>query len=331
MKEREFINPFTDFGFKRIFGQEINKDLTIDFLNLLLDGERHITDLTINNPEMQPETEAERLVVFDLYCESDDGTQFIVEMQAARQNFFLDRSLYYQSRAIVAQGEKGKDWCYDLQPVYGIFFMDFTMSECSGLRTDVALMNMKTNKVFNPKLRQIYLEMPRFTKEANECENDFERWLYLIKNMKMLKRMPFKAQRAVWDKLLEVADVASLNKDEKALYDRALKNYRDYHSVMETAQMDGHKAGWKEGHEAGHKEGREEGHKEGHKEGREEGHKEGHKEGLEEGLKQGLQEGMIKGELKKQMEIAQKLKNMGLSISAIQESTGLSKEEIQQL
>ena len=323
MKEREFINPFTDFGFKRIFGQEINKDLTIDFLNLLLDGERHITDLTINNPEMQPETEAERLVVFDLYCESDDGTQFIVEMQAARQNFFLDRSLYYQSRAIVAQGEKGKDWCYDLQPVYGIFFMDFTMSECSGLRTDVALMNMKTNKVFNPKLRQIYLEMPRFTKEANECENDFERWLYLIKNMKMLKRMPFKAQRAVWDKLLEVADVASLNKDEKALYDRALKNYRDYHSIMETAQMDGHKAGWKEGHEAGLKAGL--------KEGREEGHKAGHKAGLEEGLKQGLQEGMIKGELKKQIEIAQKLKNMGLSISAIQESTGLSKEEIQQL
>ena len=301
MKEREFINPFTDFGFKRIFGQEINKDLTIDFLNLLLDGERHITDLTINNPEMQPETEAERLVVFDLYCESDDGTQFIVEIQ----------------------GEKGKDWCYDLQPVYGIFFMDFTMSECSGFRTDVALMNMKTNKVFNPKLRQIYLEMPRFTKEANECENDFERWLYLIKNMKMLKRMPFKAQRAVWDKLLEVADVASLNKDEKALYDRALKNYRDYHSIMETAQMDGHKAGWKEGHEAGLKAGL--------KEGREEGHKEGREEGLEEGLKQGLQEGMIKGELKKQIEIAQKLKNMGLSISAIQESTGLSKEEIQQL
>ena len=327
MKEREFINPFTDFGFKRIFGQEINKDLTIDFLNLLLDGERHITDLTINNPEMQPETEAERLVVFDLYCESDDGTQFIVEMQAARQNFFLDRSLYYQSRAIVAQGEKGKDWCYDLQPVYGIFFMDFTMSECSGLRTDVALMNMKTNKVFNPKLRQIYLEMPRFTKEANECENDFERWLYLIKNMKMLKRMPFKAQRAVWDKLLEVADVASLNKDEKALYDRALKNYRDYHSVMETAQMDGHKAGWKEGHEAGLKAGLKEGREAGHKAGREEGHK----EGLEEGLKQGLQEGMIKGELKKQIEIAQRLKNMGLSISAIQESTGLSKEEIQQL
>ena len=250
MEESRFINPFTDFGFKRIFGQ----DLTIDFLNLLLDGERHIADLTIKNPEMQPEREDERLVVFDLYCESDDGTKFIVEMQAARQSFFLDRSLYYQSRAVIAQGEKGKDWDYSLQPVYGIFFMDFTMPGCSGLRTDVALMDMKTGKVFNPKLRQIYLEMPRFTKEAHECENDFERWLYLIKNMKMLKRMPFKAQRAVWDKLLEVADVSSLNEEEKAQYHRALKNYRDYHNVMATAR----KEGLKDGEEIGRKEGREE-------------------------------------------------------------------------
>ena len=303
MKEREFINPFTDFGFKRIFGQEINKELTIDFLNLLLDGERHIADLTIHNPEIQPETEEERLVVFDLYCESDDGTQFIVEMQTARQSFFLSRSLYYQSRAIIAQGEKGKNWCYHLQPVYGIFFMDFTMPESTGLRTDVALMDMKTHKVFNPQLRQIYLEMPRFTKEADECENDFERWLYLIKNMRILKRMPFKAKRAVWDKLLEVADVASLSQKEHEAYQRALMNYWDYHNAMEAAQEDGHKAGWTKGH----------------------------KVGLEEGHKAGLEEGLKEGELKKQIEIARKLKAMGLLVSAIQESTGLSESEIQQL
>ena len=303
MKEREFINPFTDFGFKRIFGQEINKELTIDFLNLLLDGERHIADLTIHNPEIQPETEEERLVVFDLYCESDDGTQFIVEMQTARQSFFLSRSLYYQSRAIIAQGEKGKNWCYHLQPVYGIFFMDFTMPESTGLRTDVALMDMKTHKVFNPQLRQIYLEMPRFTKEADECENDFERWLYLIKNMRILKRMPFKAKRAVWDKLLEVADVASLSQKEHEAYQRALMNYWDYHNAMEAAQEDGHKAGWTKGH----------------------------KVGLEEGHKAGLEEGLKEGELKKQIEIARKLKAMGLPVSAIQESTGLSESEIQQL
>ena len=228
----------------------------------MLDGERHITDLTIKNPEMQPEREEERLIVFDLYCESDDGTQFIVEMQAARQNFFLDRSLYYQSRAIIAQGEKGKDWCYDLQPV-------------------------------------IYLELPHFTKEANECENDFERWLYLIKNMKILKRMPFKAQRAIWDKLLEVADVASLNEDEQAQYHRALKNYRDYHNVIETAKQDGHEAGWKEG--------------------------------LKEGERKGLRKGEEIGRKEAILQNARNLKQLGVSISIIAQATGLSEEEIQQL
>ena len=133
--------------------------------------------------------------------------------------------------------------------------------------------------------------MPRFTKEAHECENDFERWLYLIKNMKMLKRMPFKAQRAVWDKLLEVADVSSLNEEEKAQYHRALKNYRDYHNVMATARQEGREEGLKDGEEIGRKEGREEA----------------------------------------ILQNARNLKQLGVSMTIIAQATGLSEEEIQQL
>ena len=287
MKDREFINPFTDFGFKRIFGQEISKEILIDFLNLLLNGEQRIVSLSFKNPELQPDIKDKRRVVFDLYCESDKGTQFIVEMQAARQEFFYDRGLYYQSRALGEQGNKGKDWQYDLKPVYGIFFMDFIMHENSKFRTDVALMDMETGKVFNNRLRQIFLEMPRFTKEANECENDYERWLYLIKNMHMLKRMPFNAQRAVWDKLLDIADVAALNETEYREYQEALKNYRDYHAGINFAKK--------------------------------------------EGLLEGEQRGLIKGEKKKQLEIARNLKALGISTQVIQESTGLTAEEIQKL
>ena len=133
--------------------------------------------------------------------------------------------------------------------------------------------------------------MPRFTKEAHECKNDFERWLYLIKNMKMLKRMPFKAQRAVWDKLLEVADVSSLNEEEKAQYHRALKNYRDYHNVMATARQEGREEGLKDGEEIGRKEGREEA----------------------------------------ILQNARNLKQLGVSMTIIAQATGLSEEEIQQL
>ena len=291
MKDREFINPFTDFGFKRIFGQEISKEILIDFLNLLLNGEQRIVSLSFKNPELQPDIKDKRRVVFDLYCESDNGTEFIVEMQAARQEFFYDRGLYYQSRALAEQGNKGKDWQYDLKPVYGIFFMDFIMHENSKFRTDVALMDMETGKVFNNRLRQIFLEMPRFTKEANECENDYERWLYLIKNMHMLKRMPFNAQRAVWDKLLDIADVAALNETEYKEYQEALKNYRDYHAGINFAK----------------------------------------KEGMLEGEQRGLIKGEKRGAQKKQLEIARNLKKDSMPIELIHKYTGLSAEEIQKL
>lgn len=311
MKDRAFINPFTDFGFKRIFGQTIHRDLLIDFLNALLKGERTVVELSFNNPELQPEVESGKRVIFDVYCESDDGTEFIVEMQALRQDHFLDRALYYQSRILVAQGRKGKTWNYELCPVYGIFFMDFTMDGSTEFRTDVALANMRTGKLFNDKLRQIFLEMPRFTKEADECENDFERWLYMIKNMSILKRMPFKAQKAVWDRLLEVADLASLSAEELMQYEESLKNYRDYHNTMNTVAREGRQIGYEEGKIEGRKHGRIEGRREGRIEGRKEGRKEGKRS--------------------QQIETAKSLKADNFPIELIQRYTGLSTEEIQQL
>ena len=77
----KFINPFTDFGFHRIFGQEVHKELLIDFLNELLKGERHIIDITFQNPILQPETIEDRGVIFDIHCRDDKGGLFVVEMQ----------------------------------------------------------------------------------------------------------------------------------------------------------------------------------------------------------------------------------------------------------
>ena len=69
----KFINPFTDFGFKHIFGREMNKDILIEFLNDLLKGEHTIMDLRIMNNERLPETEQGRKVIFDIHCETDKG------------------------------------------------------------------------------------------------------------------------------------------------------------------------------------------------------------------------------------------------------------------
>ena len=88
-----FINPFTDIGFKRIFGQEINKDLLIDFLNALLKGERSVKDIRFLDKELLPEYEKDRSLIYDVYCTDDNGDQFIVEMQNREHVNFRERTL----------------------------------------------------------------------------------------------------------------------------------------------------------------------------------------------------------------------------------------------
>ena len=243
----KFINPFTDFGFKHIFGREMDKDILIEFLNDLLEGEHTIMDLRIMNNERLPETEQGRKVIFDIHCETDKGERIIIEMQNREQPHFKDRALYYLSHSVVEQGIKGT-WDYELAAVYGVFFLNFTLDEENGsdkngkegkFRRDIILADRETGQVFNPKFRQIYIELPRFNKEEDECETDFERWIYLLKHMDTLERMPFKAKKAVFDKLLEVADVANLSKEERIQYDEALKRYRDYKNTIDYAEEKG--------------------------------------------------------------------------------------------
>ena len=97
----KFINPFTDYGFKLIFGREVSKDLLIEFLNDLLEGERVITDLQFLNNEQLPLYPEGRGIIYDVYCTTDTGEKIIVEMQNRMQSNFKERSIYYLSRAII--------------------------------------------------------------------------------------------------------------------------------------------------------------------------------------------------------------------------------------
>lgn len=242
----QFINPFTDYGFKKIFGQEVSKDLLIDFLNDLLVGERVIMDITFLNNEQLPEWEDARALIYDIYCTTDTGEKIIVEMQNKSQACFKDRALYYLSNAVINQGKRG-DWMFDIKAVYGVFFMNFLLKDNVKFRTDVILADRDTGELFSDKLRQIFLAMPAFNKEEYECETDFERWIYTLKNMEVLKRMPFKARKAVFEKLEEVADVASLNEKEHELYWKSINAYRTHLSVLETAKQEGREEGREEG------------------------------------------------------------------------------------
>lgn len=235
-----FINPFTDVGFKKIFGQEITKDLLIDFLNDLLVGEKAIKDIQFLDKELMPEYMSDRGVIFDIYCTTESGEQFIVEMQNRQQVNFRERALFYLSRTISHQGERGAEWKFNLKAVYGVFFMNFRLDNMPHkLRTDVVLADRDTYEPFSDKLRFIFIELPSFNKEEEECETDFERWIYVLKNMETLKRLPFKARKSVFEKLEKIVDIASLSKEEREKYDESIKVYRDNLVTIEYAEQKG--------------------------------------------------------------------------------------------
>uniref|UniRef100_UPI00342C47C3 PD-(D/E)XK nuclease family transposase n=3 Tax=uncultured Bacteroides sp. TaxID=162156 RepID=UPI00342C47C3 len=93
--QERYINPYTDFGFKKLFGTELNKELLISFLNALLQGEQTVKNVTYLNTEHLGTQEIDRRAVFDVYCEGENGEKFLVEMQRGEQQFFKDRSLFY--------------------------------------------------------------------------------------------------------------------------------------------------------------------------------------------------------------------------------------------
>jgi len=299
----KYINPFTDFGFKKIFGEEPNKDLLLDFLNeILQEQEGKIVNLTYLKNEHLGKGALDRKAIFDLYCENEKGEKFIVEMQKSKQNFFKDRSVYYATFPIQEQAKKS-EWNYRLNAIYTIGILDFVFEEdklCKEkYRYDVQLQDIETNKTFYDKLTFIYFEMPKFNKKVDELVTRYDKWLFVLKNLNKLDRLPENLRESVFEKVFEVAEIAKFTKEESTSYEDSLKYYRDLKNSLDTA--------------------RDEGIEEGKEIGREEGKEIGREEGIEIGVE------------KKEIDYVLRLHQKGMLIAEISDLTGVSEARVKEI
>ncbi len=147
MVKSKYIDPFTDFGFKHIFGTEENKSVLISFLNDLLDIEYKIVDITYRNLEKLGLNILDRKAIFDIYCTDERGDNFIVELQRSKQKYFRDRSVYYTTFPIQEQSKRGS-WDYYLRRVYFIGILEFKMDDSEEYIRKVQLMDTQP-KIFS--------------------------------------------------------------------------------------------------------------------------------------------------------------------------------------
>ncbi|RIZ70987.1 MAG: Rpn family recombination-promoting nuclease/putative transposase [Methylococcales bacterium] len=244
----KYFNPYTDFGFKKLFGEEGSKDLLMDFLNQLLPDYHQIAELSFKNPEKIASTPKERKAIFDIYCQTKEGTRFIVEMQKAKVNFFKDRALFYSTFPIKEQAKKG-EWNFELMPVYFIAILNFHYDEEEEkrkFRRDVCLKD-QDGDIFYDKFHFKFLQMPLFKKLEDELETHFDKWVYFLKNLENFDHIPSILNEPIFQKGFEIAEISHLTPRQFDAYQKSLLEYSEVKNVSDTAFGDGEKIGIEKG------------------------------------------------------------------------------------
>ncbi len=236
----KYINPYTDFGFKKLFGEEANKDLLIDFLNQLLPDNHQIEELNFRNTENLGEMLHERKAIFDIHCQSKKGERFIVEMQKAKINFFKDRSLFYSTFPIREQAQKG-EWDFRLTPIYMIAILDFQYDEKEEKQKFLRNVDLKDQDgdVFYDKLNFKFIQMPLFKKGEAELINHFDKWIYFLKGLETFDEIPTILREPIFEKAFGVAELANMTAQQYEQYQESLMTYIEVKEFVRTAKDDG--------------------------------------------------------------------------------------------
>ena len=306
-----YIDPMVDWSFKRLFGSEVNKDILIEFLKVIF-PEHEIEDITYIPAEQLGIMEDDRKAVFDVICRTKEGKDFLVEMQYAPQEHFFERALYYTSFPIMKQGKKAQrdeetgirnEWNYELDGVYFLGVLNFRYEDDDLIEHRYLLREATTGKIMTDKLKFVFVEVEKFNKSADELATDFDKWLFILKNLSKLLERPAALRDKIFSRLFDVAEYASLDNIDKQNYVKAMTTARDTHNQIEYAKKTGLEEGLVKGLEKGRAEGR--------------------AEGLEEGLEKGRED-------TKQL-IAINLLQLGTPSEVVAKATGLSLEEVEKL
>jgi len=218
-----FINPKTDYAFKRIFGSSESKDILISFLNAMIyEGNPTIQDLEIINPNLPPKVEGLKDTYLDVKAKLADGTLVIIEMQVLNVESFGQRVLYNAAKTYAFQLQKGEGYRM-LKPVIALTLTDFEMFENSDqLISRFVYKEENTNFTYTDNnIELVFVELPKFTKGVDQLETLADKWIYFMKYARTITDVP-----AVMDSVPEIhqafdiANQVNLTPDELADMER---------------------------------------------------------------------------------------------------------------
>lgn len=247
-----YIDPRTDFGFKRLLGSEDSKDILKQFLFDILELPDPIAELTFMPPEQLPALPQEQRGIYDVYCVDIMGRRFIVEMQRELFNNIRERALYYSTFAITRQAQRGLEWEFALLPVYCIVVLDFAMDDEKAFLRRVQLMETTQKTVFYDKLTFVYIELSKFQAPERDL-TPAEKWIYLLRYMPELQEIPAELAQEPFRQVFAISEETALSAEERWFYEGSLKQARTSYGELASARREGIKEGLEQGLEQGEK------------------------------------------------------------------------------
>lgn len=233
--KKDFIRLLTDFGFKRVFGSKERPENLKRLLNALFEGQMHISHIDFRDKEMLPENPSGKKTLYDIYCITDDGKHFILEMQQVESENFSDRMLFYVCRAIVGQGLRGVE--YELDPVICVVITNFNMTgRRISLVKDMMLMDKASHEIYSENLRLVFLALPEVPEQWDDCDTELARLLFLIKNMEELNKKSKPYLSGEYDDIFKASSTDSLNEEEVEYYSQSYLKTLDNQSAVRFAE-----------------------------------------------------------------------------------------------
>ena len=252
-----FLNMKTDYAFKKVFGSENSKDILKSFLNSTLELKYDIEDLTIEDPYNVPKLQGMKETSVDVKATLSDKTKVIIEMQILNHDGFESRILYNTAKNYANQLDKGDNYNL-LNPVIALTIVNFEMFEFDKFKSIFQLFEKENFTKYKDDIELVFIELPKFKKSFQECENIEDKWIYFIKNARDLDVVP-KIEDKNLKKAFDIANTATLSKEELEIQEKREEFIFMQKSSIEKAKREGREEGREEGIEIGEKRGEERG------------------------------------------------------------------------
>jgi predicted transposase/invertase (TIGR01784 family) len=252
------VNPMNDVLFKFIFGKIERKNITIDFLNAVLEPSlgHKIKDIHFIPTEQIPQNEEDKLSRLDVACELDTGEYVDVEVQVVNYQNMKRRTLYYWSQVYLMRLPSGANY-NDLRPTITINILAFELLPQDEPHAMYSIYNPKTHDRLNNDMELHFLELPKFVKGVQKPIREMtkmERWMaYFANRMNQSEKEELAMSEAAINKAYDATGIFLQDKAERLKYINREMALMDYRSGMMSAEERGEKRGEKRGEERGEK------------------------------------------------------------------------------